>query len=178
MKAGHFFPTSSTRQIELQDVEETLDGSPKLPCGTLRERKGVAKDRRISIQDEDMRHGRKSRSQKVDGYKRHILHALLPVRHPYISHIKAPTIGLRHSGQAENLSNYHYSPPMDALHTPKRDCGRKGGSDARVRATPTHSGNLRMARGLIIRAKRYGYIKIITSSTDIRKDRNDKGDRH
>jgi hypothetical protein len=33
----------------------------------------VAKDRRISIEDEDMRHGRKSRSQKFDGYKRHVL---------------------------------------------------------------------------------------------------------
>ncbi|MHC5939575.1 transposase, partial [Nostoc sp.] len=45
------------RQIETQDVEEAADGSPKL-------RQGVAKDRRISIEDEDMRHGRKSRSQK------------------------------------------------------------------------------------------------------------------
>jgi Transposase DDE domain/Transposase domain (DUF772) len=54
------------RQIEQQDIEEAVDGSPKL-------RKGVAKDRRISIEDEDMRHGRKSRSQKVDGYKRHVL---------------------------------------------------------------------------------------------------------
>jgi hypothetical protein len=54
------------RQIELQDVEEAPDGSPKL-------RKGVAKNRRISIEDEDMRHGRKSHSQKFDGYKRHVL---------------------------------------------------------------------------------------------------------
>ena len=41
-------------------------GVPKLT-------KGVAKDRRISIEDPDMRHGRKSRSQKIDGYKRHLL---------------------------------------------------------------------------------------------------------
>lgn len=54
------------RQIELQDVEEASDGSPKL-------RKGVSKNRRISIEDEDMRHGRKSHSQKFDGYKRHVL---------------------------------------------------------------------------------------------------------
>lgn len=53
------------RQIEAQDVEVAPDGSPKLI-------KGVAKDRRISIEDEDMRHGRKSRSQKIDGYKRHV----------------------------------------------------------------------------------------------------------
>lgn len=47
-------------------MEEASDGSPKL-------RKGVAKNRRISIEDEDMRHGRKSRQQKIDGYKRHVL---------------------------------------------------------------------------------------------------------
>ena len=54
------------RQVEAQDVEVADDGSPKL-------RKGVAKNRRISIEDEEMRHGRKSRSQRFDGYKRHIL---------------------------------------------------------------------------------------------------------
>lgn len=54
------------RQVQTQDVEEVGDGSPKL-------RKGVAKDRRISIEDAEMRHGRKSRSQRFDGYKRHAL---------------------------------------------------------------------------------------------------------
>ena len=38
--------------------------------------KGVAKDRRISIEDAEMRHGRKSRSVRGDGYKRHMLHDL------------------------------------------------------------------------------------------------------
>jgi hypothetical protein len=52
-----------------QDVEVAGDGSPKL-------RKGVAKDRRISIEDAQMRHGRKSRSQRFDGYKRHVLRDL------------------------------------------------------------------------------------------------------
>ncbi|MEG4230382.1 hypothetical protein QUA35_29880 [Microcoleus sp. N9_B2] len=33
----------------------------------------MAKDRRISIEDPDMRHGRKSSSQKINGYKRHVL---------------------------------------------------------------------------------------------------------
>lgn len=36
----------------------------------------VAKDRRISIEDAEMRYGRKSRSVRVDGYKRHVLHDL------------------------------------------------------------------------------------------------------
>jgi transposase len=39
-------------------------------------RQGVAAERRISIEDADMRHGRKSRSLLVDGYKRHVLRAL------------------------------------------------------------------------------------------------------
>jgi len=36
----------------------------------------VAKDRRISIHDADMRHGRKSRSKRFDGYKRHVMNDL------------------------------------------------------------------------------------------------------
>ena len=36
-------------------------------------RQGVAKDRRISIEDPQMRHGRKTKSRRVDGYKRHVL---------------------------------------------------------------------------------------------------------
>ena len=36
-------------------------------------RRGVAKDRRISVEDAQMRHGRKSRSVLFDGYKRHVL---------------------------------------------------------------------------------------------------------
>lgn len=52
-------------QVRDQDID--LAGErPRL-------RQGVAKDRRISVEDSDMRHGRKSRSLLVDGYKRHIL---------------------------------------------------------------------------------------------------------
>jgi len=39
-------------------------------------RRGVAKDRRISVEDADMRHGRKTRSVLFDGYKRHVLRDL------------------------------------------------------------------------------------------------------
>jgi len=39
-------------------------------------RQGVAKDRLIAVEDADMRHGRKSRSQRIDGYKRHVLRDL------------------------------------------------------------------------------------------------------
>lgn len=54
------------RQVQHQDVEVTAEGDPKL-------KKGVAKARRITIEDEHMRHGRKSRHQRIDGYKRHQL---------------------------------------------------------------------------------------------------------
>ena len=54
------------RVIESQNVTFDSQGVPSLS-------KGVAKDRRISIEDPDMRHGRKSRSKKIDGYKRHVL---------------------------------------------------------------------------------------------------------
>jgi transposase len=60
---------ASARQIHAQDIERAADGQPTV-------RRGVARDRRISIEDAEMRHGRKSRSQRVDGYKRHILRDL------------------------------------------------------------------------------------------------------
>jgi hypothetical protein len=59
----------AARQVRDQDVQ-LGDGQPP----TLRQ--GVAKDRRISIEDPQMRHGRKSRSSLVDGYKRHVLRDL------------------------------------------------------------------------------------------------------
>ncbi len=56
-------------QVVAQDVVTSASGTPTL-------RQGVAPDRRISVEDGEMRHGRKSRSQLVDGYKRHILRDL------------------------------------------------------------------------------------------------------
>jgi Transposase DDE domain/Transposase domain (DUF772) len=59
---------ATARQVRDQDVD--LSGAaPAL-------RRGVARDRRISIEDSDMRHGRKSRSVLFDGYKRHVLRDL------------------------------------------------------------------------------------------------------
>ena len=56
------------RQVRDQDVD--LSG----PALALR--RGVARDRRISVGDAQMRHGRKSRSVLFDGYKRHVLRDL------------------------------------------------------------------------------------------------------
>src|SRR6266487_3147809 len=57
------------RQVKAQDVEKEQEGKATLI-------KGVAKDRRISVEDGQMRHGRKSRSVLFDGYKRHVLRDL------------------------------------------------------------------------------------------------------
>jgi hypothetical protein len=52
-------------QVVAQDVEQDAAGVPRL-------RRGVARDRRISVEDGEMRHGRKSASRLFDGYKRHV----------------------------------------------------------------------------------------------------------
>jgi hypothetical protein len=57
------------KQVEKQDVQVNEKGEESLI-------KGVAQERRISVEDGQMRHGRKSRSVRVDGYKRHVLHDL------------------------------------------------------------------------------------------------------
>jgi IS5 family transposase len=54
-------------------LEQDLEPDPN---GGVRIREGVAKDRRISIEEAQMRHGRKSASQRIDGYKRHIVRDL------------------------------------------------------------------------------------------------------
>jgi hypothetical protein len=60
---------ATAHQIRAQDVEAAADGRPAL-------RRKVAKERRIAIEDAQMRHGRKSKYQRIDGYKRHVLHDL------------------------------------------------------------------------------------------------------
>lgn len=42
------------------------------PHGGMRIKRGVCKDRRVSVVDPDMRHGRKSKSKLFNGYKRHL----------------------------------------------------------------------------------------------------------
>ena len=59
---------AAARQVRDQDVD--LAG----PAPALR--RGVARDRRISVEDGQMRHGRKSRSVLFDGYKRHVMRDL------------------------------------------------------------------------------------------------------
>lgn len=53
-------------QLRGQDLEPDPSG------GGPRIRKGVTEDRRISIEDADMRHGRKSKSKRFNGFKQHL----------------------------------------------------------------------------------------------------------
>ncbi len=62
-------PLEIAQRVKEQDVQVDEAGKASLI-------KGVAKDRCISVEDGQMRHGRKSRSVRVDGYKRHVLHDL------------------------------------------------------------------------------------------------------
>lgn len=52
-------------QLREQDLEPD-------PGGGRRIARGVAKDRRVSVEDPDMRHGRKTKTKTFNGYKRHV----------------------------------------------------------------------------------------------------------
>jgi hypothetical protein len=62
----------------LKDEVETLvqlmrqDLEPDTGGGGVKIRQGVAEDRRVSVEDPEMRHGRKSKTKRFNGYKRHI----------------------------------------------------------------------------------------------------------
>ena len=58
---------ATLHQIIGQDLEPDPNGG-----GRLRIREGVAEDRRVSIEDKEMRHGRKTKSKRFNGYKRHL----------------------------------------------------------------------------------------------------------
>jgi hypothetical protein len=51
--------------VRQQDLELREDGGVQI-------RQGVAEDRRVSIEDAEMRHGRKSKSKQFNGYKQHV----------------------------------------------------------------------------------------------------------
>ena len=71
-----------------QDIEPDPSGG-----GKQRLREGVAEDRVVSINDPEIRHGRKSRSQLFDGYKRHVA----------ISHEFILATALRPANDAEHV---------------------------------------------------------------------------
>jgi hypothetical protein len=70
--AGRATAPPMKEALELLERVVQQDLEPDPDRGGQRIRRGVAKDRRISITDGDMRHGRKSKSRVINGYKRHI----------------------------------------------------------------------------------------------------------
>lgn len=62
---------------DLKDAADLLERIAKQDIddddGQIKMKRGVAKDRIISVNDPDMRHGRKTSSSKFDGYKTHIM---------------------------------------------------------------------------------------------------------
>jgi Transposase DDE domain/Transposase domain (DUF772) len=59
-------PLATLQQLREQDLD------PEPPDGKPRIRRGTVEDRRVSVEDKDMRHGRKSKSKRFNGYKGHI----------------------------------------------------------------------------------------------------------
>lgn len=59
-------------QPYIQAIETVCEQDLETADGKVRIVQGVAADRRISIEDAEMRHGRKSKSKRFDGYKEHI----------------------------------------------------------------------------------------------------------
>lgn len=58
---------ATLRRVVSQDIDPDPEGG-----GTPRIKVGVAADRQISLSDPEMRHGRKSKTKRFNGYKRHI----------------------------------------------------------------------------------------------------------
>jgi hypothetical protein len=91
-------------QIRRQDLEPDPQG------GGSRIREGVAADRRVSIADKQMRHGRKSKSKRFNGFKRHIAAdadrglilacAITPANRPEDDAMPSLTVDMAHQGLA------------------------------------------------------------------------------
>ena len=89
-------------QIRTQDLEPDPQG------GGSRIREGVAEDRRVSIADQEMRHGRKSKSKRFNGFKRHIAAdvdrglilacAITPANRPEDEAMPSLTVDMAHQG--------------------------------------------------------------------------------
>jgi hypothetical protein len=89
-------------QIRTQDLEPDPDSDGS------RIREGVAADRRVSIEDQEMRHGRKSKSKRFNGFKRHIAAdvdrglilacAITPANRPEDEAMPALTVDMGHQG--------------------------------------------------------------------------------
>lgn len=64
-------PLSEALALLAQVIEQDLEPDPDGPGSRIK--RGVSRNRRISISDGEMRHGRKSRSRVINGFKRHVM---------------------------------------------------------------------------------------------------------
>jgi hypothetical protein len=98
-------------QLREQDIEPDPGG------GGPRIREGVAPDRRISVEDADMRHGRKSKSQTIKGYKTHlgadldtsliVACAVTPANKPEADALPAIVEDLAHYRERNGIDSLH-----------------------------------------------------------------------
>ena len=95
-------PIETLVQIRTQDLEpDPRGGGPRI-------REGVTADRRVSIEDQEMRHGRKSKSKRFNGFKRHIATdvdrglilacAITPANRPEDEAMPSLTLDMAHQG--------------------------------------------------------------------------------
>jgi hypothetical protein len=98
----------TARRVREQDVKEAPEEAPELI-------RGVARERMVSVEDPEMRHGRKSKSVRFCGYKRHVLRDLdtalvravgvTPANAPEASVTKSIAADLKH--QRAELKELH-----------------------------------------------------------------------
>jgi hypothetical protein len=129
---------ATVRQILAQDLEPD-------PGGGTRIRRGVAKERRVSVRDPHMRHGRKSKSSRFDGFKRHLA---LDVDHGVILGA-AITPGNRPEGEAaddlfadverQGLRVAHLHIDRGYLAAPAVEARRAAGTEVYCKPFPLHN---------------------------------------
>lgn len=69
---GHLDEPPLSKHLAMLEQLRAQDLEPDPSGGGPRIRDGVAKDRRVSVEDPDMRHGRKSKTKRFNGFKRHV----------------------------------------------------------------------------------------------------------
>lgn len=94
-------------RVVTQDLEPDPGGGSRIIDGT-------APDRQISVGDAEMRHGRKSKSKTINGYKGHIGYE---VDHELILDAVATPANMKeHEGGDQMRSNIEYYGPIGQLH--------------------------------------------------------------
>lgn len=131
-----------------QVIEQDLEPDPNPTGQGLTIREGVAKDRRISVEDAQMRHGRKSKSQLIDGYKRHVAEdldtelilacAITPANRPE----REATPDLEADLAAQNLKVAQLQIDQAYLDSSLAESVRKAGGSVLCRPRVSHNGTL------------------------------------